>query len=70
MNAAEKRFYTMHGIQVDENMYALSIAVQWIWRSAIRDGKEVQLYIPSKRMRMILKEWIDSFDQEGGDTGA
>ena len=71
MNAAEKQFYAMHGIEVDESMYALSIAVQWIWRSAIRDGNDVLLYIPSKRMRTILQEWIDSFSkQEGGDAGA
>ena len=74
MNAAEKRFYTMHGIKVDERQYALSIAVQWIWRSAIRDGKEVQLYIPSKRMRTILQEWLDSFacntTGNGGDIVA
>ena len=64
MNAVERKFYLMHGIDVDQDMYALSIMVQWIWRSAIRDGKEVQLYIPSRRMRTILENWINSFDKE------
>lgn len=65
MNVNEKKFYQMHGITVDEDMYALSIMVQWIWRSAIRDGKEVYLYIPSSRMRRILKNWIETTMKEG-----
>lgn len=72
MNAAEKFFYTSHGISVDEDQYALSIAVQWIWRSAIREGNDVYIYIPSRRMRDIINKWIDSFDakKEGGDADA
>ena len=60
MNVGEKTFYQMHGIEVDEDIYALSIAVQWIWRSAIRDGIDVYLYMPSRRMRSLLLRWIDS----------
>lgn len=59
MNVNEKKFYQMHGIKVDEDIYALSIMVQWIWRSAIRDGGKVNLYIPSRRMRNLLIDWID-----------
>ena len=58
MNVNEKKFYQKHGIDIDEDMYALSIMVQWIWRSAIRDGERVNLYIPSKRMRTLLMNWI------------
>ena len=68
MNAAEKQFYQSHGIEVDQDMYALSIMVQWIWRSAIREGEEVDVYIPSRRMRTILQNWIASFQKEGGET--
>ena len=32
--------------------------LQFIWRSAIRDGKEIWIYIPSIRMRTLLKKWI------------
>lgn len=56
----EKILYQMHGASVDDDKYALSIMVQWIWRSAIRDGKSVKLYVPSKRMRSLLCLWIDS----------
>lgn len=65
MNVGEKAFYQMHGIEVDEDAYALSIAVQWIWRSAIRDGVDVYLYIPSRRMRTLLLQWIDSVSSKG-----
>lgn len=43
---------------VNEDGYALSEMLQFIWRSAIRDGKEIWLYIPSIRMRTLLKDWI------------
>lgn len=65
MNVNEKKFYTKHGINVDEDAYALSIMVQWIWRSAIRDGDEIYLYIPSRRMRTLLEKWIDKTVQGG-----
>lgn len=67
MNVREKTFYQMHGIEVDEDIYALSIMVQWIWRSAIRDGEDVTIYIPSRRMRTLLENWIDSLS-EGGNA--
>ena len=63
MNVNEKRFYSKHGIEVDEDIYALSIMVQWIWRSAIREGGDVNLYIPSRRMRELLIDWINSFER-------
>ena len=53
-----KNFFIMNGIQVDEDGYALSEMLQWIWRSAIRDGKEIWVYIPSSRMRKLLEDWI------------
>lgn len=67
MNVNDKRFYQRHGIDVDEDAYALSIMVQWIWRSAIRDGDEIYLYIPSRRMRNLLINWIEK-TSKGGNT--
>lgn len=60
MNVGQKLLYHHRGIEVNEDAYALSIMVQWIWRSAIRDGKDVYLYIPSSRMRTILQNWINN----------
>lgn len=61
MNVGHRNFFESYGIDVNEDMYALSTMVQWIWRSAIRDGKEIYIYIPSSRMRRILTEWMESF---------
>lgn len=67
MNVNEKKFYQLHGMEVDEDTYALSVMVQWIWRSAIRDGQEVYLYIPSSRMRNLLINWMNKI-ASGGDA--
>ena len=53
-----KNFLSKQGIHLDSNFFALSEMLQWIWRTAIRDGKEIYLYIPSKRMRNLLEKWI------------
>jgi len=53
-----KHFFTSKGISVDEDAFALSEFVQWIWRSRIRNGQPIEIYIPSKRMRNLLKEWL------------
>lgn len=55
-----KKYFISRGAQVDEDKYALSELVQWIWRSSIRDGGEIWIYIPSHRMRGLLEGWLDS----------
>lgn len=67
MNVSEKLYYQNQGIEVNEDMYALSIMIQWIWRSAIRDGKDIYIYIPSKRMRDLLIKWLDDVEKEAKD---
>ena len=59
LNPIIKAFFDDHGVNVDEDGYALSEMLQWIWRSAIRDGGGIHLYIPSKRMRNLLIDWIN-----------
>ena len=49
--------------EVNQDMYALSVLIQWIFRSAIRKGEEVWLYVPSRRMRWLLKEWLENLAQ-------
>ena len=69
MNVNEKKFYYKHGIDVDEDLYALSIMIQWIWRSAIRCGEEIYIYIPSRRMRSLLMNWMDEVTRGGTKAG-
>lgn len=54
-----RNFLTKHNTNVDNDMWALSEMIQWIWRSRIRDGKDIWIYIPSERMRNILVNWIN-----------
>lgn len=66
MDVNERQYYQNLGLNVYEETYALSVLVQWIWRSAIRDGEEIWLYLPSIRMRRLLAEWMDRL--ENGQT--
>lgn len=51
------------GFNVRLDIYAISEMVQFIWRSAIRNGESINLYVPSKRMRMLLTRWLnDEFE--------
>ena len=59
LNPFVNNFFSYNNIKVDEDGYALSEMLQFIWRSAIRDGKEIWIYIPSSRMRNLLVRWID-----------
>ena len=54
-----RNMFTRNGIKSDEDFFGLSEMLQWIWRSAIRDGKPIQIYIPSSRMRGLLLKWIE-----------
>ncbi len=56
-----KNFFIKNGVDVKEDEYALSEMLQWIWRSAIRDGEDIWIYIPSSRMRGLLKDWIEGW---------
>jgi len=38
--------------------YSLTEMVQWIWRTRVRRGEPVHVYMPSKRMRGLLQAWL------------
>lgn len=57
------KFFTQHGIEIDQNAIALSTILQWIWRSNIRvkdSEKIINIYIPAPRMRRLVQAWLDS----------
>jgi hypothetical protein len=45
---------------VNDDGYALSEMIQWIWRSAIRNDQPINIFIPSVRMRKILIKWLNN----------
>lgn len=58
-------YFKQKGIDLDEDSYALSILIQFIWRSRIRDTKlpledrKINIFIPSLRMRNLLKNFLE-----------
>ena len=58
-NPSEWTFYKKHNLKVNKDLWALSSMLQWIWRSQIRNGKPINIYIPSYRMRMLLYDWLN-----------
>lgn len=57
-------FYRSRGQEFDNDRWALSTMVQWIWRSAIRNGQQIRLYLPSRRMRELLYKWMADTQEE------
>jgi len=45
---------------VDSDQYALSEMLQFIWRGCIRDGKPMDVYIASTRMKGLLLKWLEN----------
>ncbi|MEH6940126.1 hypothetical protein V7056_20115, partial [Bacillus sp. JJ664] len=60
LNPIEKKFFEQYRVKVNESTWALSELIQWVWRSRIRDGLPIQIYIPSKRMRDLLIQYLES----------
>lgn len=55
-------FLQDYGVDVDNNQFALSELVQFVWRSQIRDGKPIKICILSKRMRSLFQNWLTPED--------
>lgn len=59
MNPYERSFFEDNGVKVNEELLAISDLLQWVWRSQIRNGEPIKLYLPPARMRRLLKEWAN-----------
>lgn len=57
-------YFKHFGYEIDEDKWAVSEMLQWIFRGQIRDGKPVDIYIPSSRMRRCLFEWAGMTEAE------
>ena len=57
-------FRDKYNIRLNEDRFALSEMIQWIWRSRIRknqlplEERNISLYIPSQRMRNLMRQWL------------
>ena len=57
-NPILKNFFESKGVRVEEDKWALSEFLQFMFRSGIRKGEKIRIYIPSLRMRNLLKRWM------------
>lgn len=55
-----ENFFFKKNIEINNDEFALSEMIQWIWRSAVRNNRHVTLYIPSLRMRTLLKKYFNN----------
>ena len=53
-------FFKYRGVVLNQELWALSEMIQWVWRGAIRNNEPMNLYIPSKRMRVLFIDWLNS----------
>ena len=58
LNPGIPAYFLQKGITIDNDLYALSEMLQWIWRSRIRSGQQINIYISSNRMRTLLRMWL------------
>lgn len=48
-----------YGHPIDIEVFALSELLQWIWRSAIRNGEPISVCILSDKMLMLFQHWLE-----------
>lgn len=62
MNVNVKAFFQDNGCTIDrgiEDIFAIGEFLQWLFRSRIRNGEPINLYLPSSRMRGLLDAWAN-----------
>ena len=59
-NPTLKNYFIANGVNVNEEAWALSELIQWLFRSRIRNKEPINLYIPSSRMRKLLQDWLEN----------
>ena len=63
-NQAVKVYFNTHNLPIDDEHFALSEMLQFLFRSALRKGKPIDLYMPSERMKNLLTGWLDGVEEE------
>tara|TARA_B100000963_G_scaffold245810_1_gene215189 strand:- start:274 stop:444 length:171 start_codon:yes stop_codon:yes gene_type:complete len=41
-----------------DNACALTELIQWVWKSRVRKGQPITVYLSSPRMRQLMEEWL------------
>ena len=59
-NPTITQFFEAKGIETNQDLWALGELLQWVWRGCIRNNEPMNLYVPSKRMRTLLINWLNN----------
>ena len=54
------KYFKSKEIEVNQDIYGLSEAIQWVWRARIRNNENISIYIPSKRIRNLFIKWLNN----------
>jgi hypothetical protein len=52
------------GVDIDNDVFALSQMIQWIFRGCIRNGEPMTVWIPCQRMRHLFLKWLGYSEAE------
>lgn len=62
INTVVKAYLQDYGTELDcipdDNQFALSEMIQWLWRTRIRKDLPISVYVLSNRMENLLKDWL------------
>lgn len=59
MNPYDLKFFESRNVKVNQELLAVSDLIQYLFRGCIRNGEPMDCYIPSERMRQVLKDWSE-----------
>lgn len=62
MNDYLRRWLEMDDYHKSNDDYGTSELIQWVYRSQVRKGLPITLYLPSERMRGLLEDWLNGED--------
>lgn len=55
----QRGFFEDKGVKFNEAGWIVADLLQWIYRSRVRNGEPINLFLPSQRMREVLKAWAN-----------
>lgn len=55
----ERQYFSENGEKLNYEQLAVSDFLQWAFRSRIRKGEPIDVYLPSSRMRAALIKWVN-----------
>ena len=64
LNPTLTRWLSVDDPNAFNDAYALTELIQWLYRSRIRKGEPITVFIPSERMERIFRSWLFSVEDD------